>query len=54
MNNLYSPQKIVGNNDIISNIIKILIDCSNNFTISIWTDSSGITFANDNMGNNIC
>ena len=54
MNNLYSPQKIVGNNDILSNIIKILIDCSNNFTISIWTDSSGITFANDNMGNNIC
>lgn len=43
----------LGTNSLLSNVLKILIDCSNNFKISIYSDASGINFAADSSGNKI-
>lgn len=52
MNNI-NNYPFLGNNSLLSNMLKILIDCSNNFKISIYSDSSGINFATDGSGNKI-
>jgi len=43
----------LGTNSLLSSMLRMLIDCSNKFKISIYSDASGINFARDTSGNKI-
>lgn len=52
MNNI-NNYPFLGTNSLLSSVLKTLIDCSNNFKITIYSDASGINFATDTSGNKI-